>query len=1140
MLQSHNFFSLEQIIDRHPLNVAPNLLLSEVIRQMQEWGNSCHLLKNIDNSESSFTAQINNSCALVVVNSQLKGIFTEKDLVRLIADGIDIEGIIIDEVMSREVITLTANGSEDIFTALNMLRQNQIRHLPIVDDRNQLLGLVTEQDIRQNLQPINLMKWRRVEEIMNSSVIHAPTNILVRQVAQLMAHNRVSYVAIVEEQGQAGLLIPLGIITARDIVQFQTLNIDLEQPAQTLMSAPLFLVSPQDSLWSVHQLMKQRRVRRLLVAGDQGELEGIITQTNLLQVFHPTEMYGLIESLQRQVCQLEIERAEFLQNRTAELEQQVQVELNQRQHLETTKKHLTVILEATTDFVGIADANERTVYLNQAGRKMMGFGKDEDLSKITIPEYCAPWAIEVVNAGLANAMREGVWSGEIALLSRDGREIPVSQVIIAHQESDSSITSFSTIIRDISDRKKIEADLKYRIEFEQLIARIATTFIKLTSAEIAQEINYALQEIAEFTQVDTSYVFQISGELNSISMTYEWVKPDIKPKIHQAQNLSPALFPWSIAQLQQGEIVDVPNLAHLPAAANIDRKNWQRFNLCSLICVPLICQGSFSGWLGFASFNEEKVWSESSINLLRIIGEMFANTLQRQQAEIALRKSEEKFRALFDQTFQFTGLMQIDGTLIEANQTALDFGGLTLADVVGKPLWLTPWWMIAADTQESLQKAIAQAAQGEFVRYEVDILGAGDRVATIDFSLKPVKDETGQVIMLMSEGRDITEKKQLEAQFLRAQRLESLGTLASGIAHDLNNIFTPILAVTQLLPHHLPNLDQKLQKLLSICQSNVKRGADLVKQITIFTRGAEGDRGIVQVKNLITEVKQIAEETFPKNIEIETNLAKNLWTVNGNITQLHQVLMNLAVNARDAMSKGGTLRISAENFPINQNYARMHFDAQEGAYIMITVSDTGAGIPSELKDRVFEPFFTTKEVGHGTGLGLATVLGIVKSHGGFIDVYSEVGRGSQFRVFLPASDTTATVAEEIEELPRGNGELILVVDDEAPIREISETILETYNYRVLTAGNGIDAIALYSQYQDEIKVVLMDIMMPSMDGIVAIRTLQKIKSQVKIIGVSGLVTKEISTELDDLGLPFLAKPYSTEALLKTIHQVISC
>ena len=642
-MQSNNFFSLEQFIDRNPLQVKPNLPLTEVIKLMQEWGNSCRVAENEDDPESSAISQINNSCALVMVDSQLKGLFSERDLVHLVAEGIDISKITVEEVMSQELIVLTPTGSEDIFTALNLMRQYRVRHLPIVDTSHQLLGLVTEKNVRQNLQPMNLMKWRRVEEIMTTTVVHAPTTVSVRQIAQLMANHRVSCVAIVETQECSGLLIPLGIITERDVVQFQNLNLNLEQPAERLMSSPLFLASSQDSLWSIHQLMKQRRVRRLLVAGDQGELAGIITQSSLLQVLDPTEMYGLIEDLQRQVCQLENERAEFWQNRTVKLEQQVQIELNQRQQVETTKNYLTGILEATTDFVGTVDVSGHTLYLNQAGRKMMGFGEDEDLFNITVPMYCASWAVKVANEGMTHASLEGVWKGEIALLSRHGREIPVSQVIIAHKKYDGSVTSFSTIIRDISDRKQIEADLKYRVEFEQLIARIATNFINLTSAELNQEIQYALQLIGEFTQVETSYVFQIAPQSNTMSMTHEWVKPTIKANIQKAQNLPLALFPWSIAQLQQGEIVQVTSLANLPVAnlptaAEIDRQNWQRFNLRSLISVPLICQGTFSGWLGFASFNKDETWSESSINLLRIIGEMFANALHRQQAEAKIRE----------------------------------------------------------------------------------------------------------------------------------------------------------------------------------------------------------------------------------------------------------------------------------------------------------------------------------------------------------------------------------------------------------------------------------------------------------------------------------------------------------------------
>ncbi len=437
--------------------------------------------------------------------------------------------------------------------------------------------------------------------------------------------------------------------------------------------------------------------------------------------------------------------------------------------------------------------------------------------------------------------------------------------------------------------------------------------------------------------------------------------------------------------------------------------------------------------------------------------------------------------------------------------------------------------------QASLNTTIEQGSwQGELEQCQKD-----GRKIIVESRWTLMGGESRQPCSILVVNTDITEKKSLSEQFYRTQRLESLGTLASGIAHDLNNILTPIMAVTQILPSYLPAPNKNLQQLLSICQSNVKRAADLVKQILTFTRGTEGERGSVLVKQLIEEIQQVAEETFPKTIEIQTSVSQNLWTVNGDASQIHQVLMNLAVNARDAMLNGGTLKLSAQNYVIDQNSRKMNIDAREGQYILITVSDTGTGISPEILDRIFEPFFTTKEVGQGTGLGLSSVLGIVKSHDGFVNVQSEMGRGTQFQVFLPAKETEATKSVETADLPTGNGELILVVDDEANICQINRQLLQRYNYRVLTAKDGVEAIALYTQYQEEIKVVLMDLMMPQMDGITAIRTLKQINPLVKIISVSGVAHNQKSMATQGLNLkPFLLKPYTTRELLKTILEAI--
>ncbi|MBF2063961.1 MAG: response regulator [Calothrix sp. C42_A2020_038] len=404
------------------------------------------------------------------------------------------------------------------------------------------------------------------------------------------------------------------------------------------------------------------------------------------------------------------------------------------------------------------------------------------------------------------------------------------------------------------------------------------------------------------------------------------------------------------------------------------------------------------------------------------------------------------------------------------------------------------------------------------------------------WTLVPEFDSKAQAILVVNT--DITQKKQLETQFFRAQRLESIGTLASGIAHDLNNVLAPILMTAQLLESQLK--DERSKKLLPILISNAKRGANLVKQVLSFTRGIEGERTMTQIKHLITEIQQIIKETFPKSIQVTTNISPKLWTVLGNATQLHQVLMNLCVNARDAMPDGGRLEISADNIYIDENFAKMYIEARVGNYILVTISDTGVGIPPDILDRIFEPFFTTKELGKGTGLGLSTVLGIVKSHGGFINVSSDVNRGSKFQVYLPAQQIPEIPEENDTELPKGNGELILVIDDEDSIRDVTKTSLETYNYKAITASDGIEAIALYAEHRDQIEIVLTDMIMPVMDGLTTIRTLQKINPAVKIIAVSGLLSSDKVNNATEIGVKaFLSKPYTAKQLLQTIGTVKS-
>jgi CheY-like chemotaxis protein len=297
----------------------------------------------------------------------------------------------------------------------------------------------------------------------------------------------------------------------------------------------------------------------------------------------------------------------------------------------------------------------------------------------------------------------------------------------------------------------------------------------------------------------------------------------------------------------------------------------------------------------------------------------------------------------------------------------------------------------------------------------------------------------------------------------------------------------------------------------------------------------------LQPKHLVKDVVKILKDTLPKSVAINYEVPNDLWMISADATQVHQVLMNLCVNARDAMPHGGELTLRAENVTLDNAYARMHIEAKPGHYVMLTVADTGAGITPEVVSRIFEPFFTTKEIGKGTGLGLSTALTIVRSHGGFINVYSEPKKGTQFTVYLPAIESArAERAEKIRvELPSGDGELILVVDDEDAIRQITKGTLETFGYRVLVASDGTEAVALYAQNLGEVEAVITDMMMPFMDGPATIRALQKMNPRVRVIAASGLAAADKESEALALGVRmFLPKPYTAEKLLKALAEIL--
>jgi PAS domain S-box-containing protein len=460
--------------------------------------------------------------------------------------------------------------------------------------------------------------------------------------------------------------------------------------------------------------------------------------------------------------------------------------------------------------------------------------------------------------------------------------------------------------------------------------------------------------------------------------------------------------------------------------------------------------------------------------------------------------------------------------------------GWSASEAIGRQLGE----LILANPGEVETNAEVLASTGEFHGEAKQRTKDGkELIVQVRESLIRNSDGTPRSVLVMNT--DVTEQKKLEMRLLRNQRLESIGTLASGVAHDLNNILAPIMMGAAVL--HRTQMRPEDKAILSTMEACAQRGADVVKQVLTFARGVEGERVTINPSHLVEEVIDIAKKTFPKSVQVSGRYPEDLWPVEGDPTQLHQVLLNLFVNARDAMPAGGALAILAENFPVDEHYATMTPGAKTGPHIIFEVKDTGMGITPQNIDKIFDPFFTTKDVDHGTGLGLSTVIGIVKSHGGFVSVSSEIGRGTTFKVYLPAKIGKLEALEKSTAtfVPPAKGELLLVVDDEKSFRQIAQALLETHGYRVLTAGDGTEALAIFAVRKDEIRLVLTDLAMPLMDGVALIRTLQKMKPDVCVIASTGTDGRKQAHELAGLDVcACLTKPYSRNKLLKALHDAL--
>ncbi|WP_017655135.1 PAS domain S-box protein [Fortiea contorta] len=1275
-----NLPNLSHLIDRYPLTIDPDSSLVDAITLMGQEQDSDLALNNFNSqSNTNICSRRDSSYVLVVEATKLLGIITKKDVIRIIASDMNLFNVKVSEVMSRPLVTLTESNSDDTFTALLLLHQLRIRHLPIVDENGQLLGIVTENKL---WQAIDLVKIVSVVESLNQ-YLQPPQNTLNlnHKFTGICPHQRLeqtraqTYHLLKQWVEAQSTELRLGYEEIQQTLEeLQVVEEELRQRNEELATAheiaelerqryqDLFEFAPDGYLVTDTQgiIQEANQAAAIMLGVQQKFLVGkplvvfiaqqdysafILQLQNWQQLQHwelnlqprggeafpasmravpidngwrwsfsnITERKILEHTLRRAHDELEMRVAE----RTAELccvNARLQGEIAERQRVEEalrqSEKLYRDLVESQSELVFRFDLKGKVNFANLAASRALGLSIDQ-LRDQSVFEFVhrddLPYVIASIN-NLASSP-QALKTGERRILTVNGVRW-FEWNLTAIENNTQEVVEFQAVGRDVTERKEIESALRQSEEkfrnFAETIHAVIwmvnpntfhTSYVSPAYEEIWQrpcedllerpqawieavhpedrhliKVTQLEQQLDNgFTQVEYRIVrpdgsirwiwdrcFSIHNEQGEV-YCYGGIAEDITERKQAEDSLRQSEERLSLAldsagmgiwdwNLLSHEVVWIPDMESVCGLPNS--------SVCSSVgdFVHLIHPEDQEYLSQMITRSVEKgveyavefrvIWPDGSIHWLSSRGQVhydeFGQPLRMigTTREITERKqAEQKIReqaALLDITTDAIMVRDLQTRILFWNQGAEKLYGWQEQEAVGKKVNE----LLYAENSPQLQEAVNTVLEQGAWHGELKKLQKSGKEVIVESRWTLVRNAAGQPISILSVDTDITEKKQLQTQFFRAQRLESVGTLAGGIAHDLNNILTPILASSQMLRRY-EHTEERYQQLLAIVENNAKRGGDLVKQVLSFARGSQGQRTIIQLKHLIADITQIAKQTFPKLIDFSVNAAPNLNAVYGDATQLHQVLMNLVVNARDAMPEGGSINILAENIFIDEAYAKMNLDVAVGHYIVVKVADTGVGISPELQERIFEPFFTTKDVGSGTGLGLSTALGIIRSHGGFMNVSSQVNQGSEFKLFLPAVEATPAANAADSELPKGNGELILVVDDEVQIRDVITIILESNYYRTLTASNGIEAIATYAQHKHQISAVVMDVMMPEMDGITAIRTLQKMNPLVNVITSSGLNTHGSRMQAMEVQVQaVLSKPYTANDLLNKLHQVL--
>jgi PAS domain S-box-containing protein len=1083
--------ALKSAIIRDLLVVDRAATVMEAIALMSGGRSQCDADSNSDIHQQEFLQESRSSCVFVVEDRKVIGIMTERDVVRLSSQMQNLDCLLVSKVMAHPLVTLRESALTDLFLAVNLIQQFRIRHLPILDEQDCLVGMVTNESLRQVSRPIDLMRLRLVSEVMTGDVVCATPDCSMLAIAQLIATQNVSSVIIIEAIGnEPSLRRPVGLVTERDIVQFQSLGLNLANyQASTVMSTPIFAVTKEDTLWTVHQIMEQRLIRRLVVTGELGELLGIVTQTSLLNALNPTEIYNLAKILEAKVEQLESEKVALLENRNIELERQVHQrtaslseaekklqKLNQSleltvqertQELWQINKLQRAILDGTDYAIISTDLNGIIQTFNAGAEKMFGYSMGEVIGQVTPEIFHDPQEVGDKTAkhskilgkdigvgfeALKHLAIEGLLDDEWIHIRKDGSRFPISLTVKDLRDQNEQIIGSVSFTKDISDRKQAEQIILQQADRETLLRGITQRIRQ--SLDLSIIFDTACQEIQQLLQCDRVGIFKFDPDSNFDDG--EFVAESVVDgfssamEVHIHDHCFGEGYAAAYAQGRMQVLNDVDNAGLMDCHRDV----LVQFQVRANLVIPLLCGNNLWGLLCIHQCAHTRQWQEHEINLVQQIANQLAIAIQ--QASLYAQSQQE----------------------------------------------------------------IAERKQAQ---------------------------------QQLSETNE---------QLARATRLKD--EFLANMSHELRTPLNAILGLSNALKEKLlGSLTQPQLNEIGIVESSGIHLLELINDILDLSKISSGMLELkiepASVQNLCdSSLVFIKQQAFQKEVEIYSNIPQNINKIDVEERRIKQVLINLLNNAVKFTPSGGkvSLLVAIGSGDTWQGVATIpqQIRAMNSPAIVFQVTDTGIGIAPEDLQRLFQPFVQLDSALNrqyeGTGLGLALVKKIVELHGGQVIAESQIRLGSCFTVALPyemfgSSAPSTDMTDATRRSIAGNSGkaiiplILLAEDNEANIATLT-AYLTALNYRVVIARNGEEAVAMAKAHSPD--AIVMDIQMPRMDGLTAIRLIRTDPqiATIPIIALTALVMEgDLERCLEAGANEYLTKPIMFQQLNKAIQQILA-